>query len=691
MFHACKRIKISVTKVIKIYDLPLPPTTKRAPFGHRQAGGRVSLKTFVYLCGMNYRTLTTEEINRLQQQGCTAEDWKQIAVLPAFSSQFLHHVKFTGSVTLGVFETEVDLSHNVRLHSGIYNAWLHNCTVGNNVLIRNIHQYIANYHIDDNAIVCDTGLIALTGTTAFGNGTQVRVVNETGTHAIPMFNTLSAQLADLLVAHRPNTGAMAKLAVLIRNYCRQQESTVGQIAAGARITGCQTIEDVYVGPHAVLENVSLLKNGSICSDAEAPVYIGTGCACEHFIIQSGATLNHGVLLSHCLIGQGGLFDKQFSAEHSLFFANCQGMHGEATAIFAGPHTVTHHKNTLLIAGLFSFMNAGSGTNQSNHAYKLGPVHHGLAERGVKLASNSYLFWPAHIGAFTIVTGRHYEHPDTSVFPFSYLVEKNGRSQLVPGVNLMNIGTWRDAQKWMKRDRRKGTLIDQMHYSLLNPYTVGKIQQGIQALAANTGINNLHITLLAARKGIKLYDFAESLFLLTALFEKLTQCENLSLQDILQFLRPVTQKGRGEWTDIAGLLCPTEVLNDLLMDIEQKKITSLEAVTEAFRDIHRDYPDYEWRWVTCAFERKYGQRPSALSLTAIDQYLDEYETLSQQYMQQLCRDAQKEYAGNKSQTLGAAITQQAGEIVMELMEQQAQRNTLIRKLKSKCIKRTKNDD
>ena len=52
--------------------------------------------------------------------------------------------------------------------------------------------------------------------------------------------------------------------------------------------------------------------------------------------------------------------------------------------------MTHHKSTLLIAGLFSFMNAGSGSNQSNHMYKLGPIHQGILERGAKTSSDSYI-------------------------------------------------------------------------------------------------------------------------------------------------------------------------------------------------------------------------------------------------------------------------------------------------------------
>ena len=57
--------------------------------------------------------------------------------------------------------------------------------------------------------------------------------------------------------------------------------------------------------------------------------------------------------------------------------------------------MTHHKSTLLIAGMFSFMNAGSGSNQSNHMYKLGPIHQGAMERGAKILP-ILIFYGPHV-------------------------------------------------------------------------------------------------------------------------------------------------------------------------------------------------------------------------------------------------------------------------------------------------------
>ena len=58
-------------------------------------------------------------------------------------------------------------------------------------------------------------------------------------------------------------------------------------------------------------------------------------------------------------------------------------------------------------------------------YKSGPVHQGVHLRGCKFGSDAYVLLPASTGAFTIVTGRHYNHHDTERMPFSYLVEEAG--------------------------------------------------------------------------------------------------------------------------------------------------------------------------------------------------------------------------------------------------------------------------
>ena len=351
------------------------------------------------------RQLEEKEIATLVVYGCSAEDWKNIWVAEDFSPKFISNVHFSGKVTLGTFNKVFELAGGFRKHAGLNNCCLHNCDIADDVFIDKVDNYIANYSIGASTYIENVNLIMVDGISTFGNGVRVPVMNEGGGREIPIFNQLSAPLAYILTLYRHRNALIQQLQNLIDAYADGLRSDKGQIGDNVRIVNCGSIKNVFVGSYATIEGASLLENGSINSNIHAPVAIGSGVKCNDFILSSGVSVTDSTLISKCFIGQGCIMGKHYSALDSLFFSNCQGLHGEATAIFAGPYTVSHHKSSLLIAGMFSFLNAGSGSNQSNHMYKLGPIHQGVCERGSKTTSDSYILWPAKIGAFTLVMGR----------------------------------------------------------------------------------------------------------------------------------------------------------------------------------------------------------------------------------------------------------------------------------------------
>jgi len=280
----------------------------------------------------------------------------------------------------------------------------------------------------------------------FGNGTEIEVLNEGGGRELPIFDRLSSQIGYLTVLYRHDRDFTDKILLLIRDYCESKRSDRGLIQSGARVHDSLIIRNVFIGSYAIISGASLLEEGTIRSNNEAPAFIGEGVIARKFIVLSGSKVDGGAILDKCFVGQGVKIGKQYSAENSVFFANCEAFHGEACSLFAGPYSVTHHKSTLMIASLVSFFNAGSGTNQSNHMYKLGPLHQGILERGSKTGSFSYLLLPCHIGAFTVVMGKHYTNFDSADFPFSYISEEKGKSELTPAMNLFTVGTRRDIDK-----------------------------------------------------------------------------------------------------------------------------------------------------------------------------------------------------------------------------------------------------
>lgn len=610
---------------------------------------------------MSYRSLTEQEIKQLQAQYCTADDWANVQVKEGFDARYIQDAHFSGCIRLGVFEREFELPGGVKVHSGIVHAMVHNCEVGDNCHLYNIHNYIANYTIGANTCIENVNAVLVDGMSTFGNGVRVAVMNEGGGREIPIFDRLSASLAYILTLYRHRPQMVQTIEQMIDDYAQSQAFDRGQIGENVTILNCGSIKNVRIGDYAQIRGTSRLKNGSINSNRFAPVKLGSGVKCTDFIIASGVEILDSTIVDKCFVGQGCVFDKHYSAGESLFFSNCQGMHGEAAAIFAGPYTVTHHKSTLLIAGMFSFLNAGSGSNQSNHMYKLGPIHQGVAERGAKTTSDSYLLWPSKIGAFSLVMGRHTNHADTSELPFSYLIENNSESYLVPGANLRTVGTIRDAQKWPKRDNRKDPdQLDLINFNLLSPYTEQKMWNGrevlqhIQNLAGeNTeiyGYKNCKIRNSSLRHGIELYTIGITKFLGNSLITRIENAAPQSLDELRRALVPDTQVGSGEWVDLAGLIAPRSEVARLLNDIEKGSM-SLQTIAERLSEMHANYYRYEWTWAADKLEQLWGCSVSQVSLDQLITTIQEWKTAVIDLDKMVYDDARKEFDLNSQTGFG----------------------------------------
>ncbi len=601
---------------------------------------------------INYRQLTEKEIATLTVYGCSADDWKKVMVVENFSTDFVCNVHFSGKVFIGTFQKVFELAGGVKKHAGIYNCLLHNCTIENNVFIDKINNYIANYTIGEGSYIENVNIMVVDTLSTFGNGVKVPVLNERGGREVPIFDYLSAPLAYILTLYRHRTDVIQNIQNLIYSYAAEQQSDKGVVGKNVQIVNCGSIKNVRIGDYARLEGASLLENGTIISNVAAPVFVGSGVKCTDFILSSGVSVTDSTIISRCFIGQGCEMGKHYSALDSLFFSNCQGLHGEATAIFAGPYTVTHHKSTLLIAGMFSFFNAGSGSNQSNHMYKLGPIHQGIAERGVKTTSDSYLLWPAKIGAFTLVMGRHYKHSDTSDLPFSYLIENANESFLVPGVNLRSVGTIRDAQKWPKRDNRKDNKkLDQINFNLLNPYTIQKMMKGVevlQDLQSTSGISkdiytykNCNIKNSSLKNGIELYNIAIYKFLGNSLINRLKETQFTSIEQVREQLNTDNNKGLGEWIDLSGLIAPKNEIEFLLKEIESKPI-SLDDIQSKFEIMHKEYYQYEWTWARQKLEEYWGKNINQVSYDDLVKMVELWKKSVVKLDQLIYNDAKKEF-------------------------------------------------
>lgn len=618
----------------------------------------------------NYRSLTSDEISRLEGRGCTSTDWSRVEVPEGdFDCSRLTNVEFSGDVRLGRLEGTFHRPGGLERRSSLTNVTLHNVTVGNGVFIRHVANYIANYDIADGVYIDNIDSLVCSLDSTFGIGTEVSVLNETGGREVPIYERMSAQTAYLIAMYRHNRGLVEKLVTMVKVHADSLFGLRGIVGKNAEITNCGTITNVRIGAYARVKGATRLKDGTITGSKAAPVTVGRDVIAEGFVFASGSRVDDGAVVHHCFVGQASALSHLYSAHDSLFFANCACENGEAAAIFGGPYTVTMHKSSLLIAGMFSFLNAGSGSNQSNHMYKLGPIHQGVVERGSKTTSDSYILWPARIGAFSLVMGRHVNHPDTSRLPFSYLIESRNESFLVPGVNLRSVGTIRDAQKWPRRDKRTDPdKLDSINFNLLSPYTVGKMMGAINLLndlertagatAERFAFQAMTIEARALRRGREYYGMAIDKFMGNSVINRLGKEPLDSREALANRLAPTHASGAGKWVDICGLFAPKSEVDSIACEIATGVIGTLESLEARWKQLHADYYDMEWTWVCEHMKGWYGKEVSELDADDIRAIVSRWHKSVTDLDRMLLDDARKEYS-LKSRT-GFGIDNPGGE-------------------------------
>ena len=357
-------------------------------------------------------------------------------------------------------------------------------------------------------------------------------------------------------------------------------------------------------------------------------------------------------MQDCFVGETCQITNGFTASSSIFFANSYMANGEACAAFCGPFSSSHHKSSLLIGGMFSFYNAGSATNFSNHAYKMGPMHYGVLQRGCKTASGAYLLMPAHIGAFSVCFGKLMYHPDTRSLPFSYLVAYGDIMYLSPGRNITTVGLYRDINKWPKRDLRpQHSQMSIVNFDWLSPFTVGGIVEGKKILenlreASGDDVStyNYHEYVINAnslKKGIKYYDIALHIYMGAVLKRVLKQDPALT--------PPTSAIGTGKWTDLAGLLLPVSEEERLKEDIKSGELETIDDVLKRFTDINEHYQEYRWAW-TYELIKNYYQLDT-ITMADAERIHADYVKARRAWIAEIRKDAEKEFSmGDVEQNL-----------------------------------------
>ena len=512
------------------------------------------------------RVTTPQEREALERRGCYAEDWERVMVAPDFEVEQLRGVRFEGNVTIG---------------SGT----------------RIADSTISNYAIGANCLIDDVVRMECRHATTFGEGVRVAAVNENGGRTAVIYRELTAQIAYLMTMMRNREAMTSALLALATERSESHRSTMGYVGDGTTIVGARFIREVRIEECATIEGASHLENGTVGYAST----VGIDVRARDFIIDNHARVEGASSIERSFIGENSIVENGFTAIDTLMFANCHFANGEAASVFAGPFTVSHHKSSLLIAGIFSFFNAGSGTNQSNHLFKSGAVHQSVHQRGTKFGSSAYVMSPAIEGPYTVVLGRHTRHHDTQDMPYSYLIEEGGQSMLMPALSLKSYGTVRDIAKWKSRDRRS-LKRDNICFEEFNPFITGKMLRGVDTLtrleeedpeAKNYTYNRTTIRATVIPRAKSLYNSA-----IAASIGAMLEGGDYTFQSPY----------KGEWIDLSGQYLPLDAVEEIMELIARGELT-LEGITEHLNKLMLNYNDMAAAYAYTLLGQLMGETPT----------------------------------------------------------------------------------
>ena len=548
---------------------------------------------------MTYRKLTDDEIALLEDNNCRAEDWESVNVSDDFNPAYLCDVVFYGEINLGYFDRNIEVSPGFLKHSGIYRATLRNVTVGDNCLIEHVNNYVNNYTIGDNCYISNIATLETSEGATYGQGNIISAGSPSGEGNIMLFTRLSSQLAALMMKYSYDKELRETLRNLVREDVDAQQPERGIIGEGVKIVNTGEITNTILGDYCEVNGAARLSDTTVMGTADASVFIGTGVICENSVISDGASLLNSAIVTDCFVGEACKISNGFTAGQSVIFANSNLSKGEASAAFCEPFTTSHHKNSLLTGSVFSLNNTG---------------HDDITQC-----------------------------PDMCNLPFSRLTTQGDTTFLEPAFHITTAAHYRDIRRWARRDMRaQSTPKSIVNFDWLSPFSVGEIIKAKKKLedlreisgedASNYRFHEFIIRAADLQKGIQNYDMALRIYMGAVL-------ERVQRRDP-ELNEPETDTGLGKWNNLAGLLLPASEERQVVEDIKDGTLESIDAILRRFDEINAEYRNYQWVWTYRLILNYYGL--TELTPDDADMIRDNCLKARRVWTEEIRQDAEREY-------------------------------------------------
>jgi hypothetical protein len=417
------------------------------------------------------RPLTGNEITELERGGNQAEDWALVHVADGFDPRRVRHCSFHGTVLLGRFIGTARVEAGLELPTGVYNSTLADCVIGPEVLVKDV-KLLARYVVRHCAVLWNCGNIACTCRTTFGNGQSLPLGIESGGRNVPIYAEITVPVATMQAVGSSRCATQQRYDSIITDYLVQAESDRGIIERGAIVRNTPTIQNTYVGPHAVIDGATRVQDCTLLSNIQEPSQIRAGAVVRNSVLQWGARVTDLAVVERSVLTEHSEVECQAHVVDTLLGPDTSIGTGEVAASLVGPLVRLHHQS-LLIAALWpdGRGNIGQGADVGANHTSRAPDQECWLPEGIFLGLGVKLKYPVNLtrSPYSIIASGVTLCSQRVAFPYSLIRTPTEHwsgvspeaNQVVPGWVLAHnlYALQRNLAKFRVRHRARRQRID----------------------------------------------------------------------------------------------------------------------------------------------------------------------------------------------------------------------------------------
>ena len=250
-----------------------------------------------------WRSLNSEEIERLVKNGNNSNNWDDIHVTDEFAPDQIRNSEFFGLVRIGRLRKVILKHHDLQIPAGITNSLIISCDIGDDVAIHDV-RYLAHYIIGNRCILANIDEMHVSNHAKFGNGIikdgepeNVRVwldlMNETGSRNVLPFDGMITADAYLWAKYRDDKKMQEKLKQITQKHFDSQRGYYGIVGDQCVIKNSRILKDVKIGSYCYIKGANKLKNLTINSSEQEATQIGEGVELVNGILGLGCNIFYG--------------------------------------------------------------------------------------------------------------------------------------------------------------------------------------------------------------------------------------------------------------------------------------------------------------------------------------------------------------------------------------------------------------